>query len=169
MVNSGQPPQEPPTFQWDDLLGKLRSRKFAVEVVHGDFSPGAGHSLKLFLTEEGKQDAHFQLLGEKHPVALSAITGLKLSTEKRGFHLFAYRSWERALIPIGVLCCSTFFAKTHWAINIAATLCSAVLSTSLGKNTRFLCDLKDGRYFTAIMPAVGYKVLKGLVESENRR
>ena len=62
-----------------------------------------------------------------------------------------------------------FFAKNYWAINIAATLCSAVLSTSLGKNARFLCDLKDGRYFAAIMPAVGYKALKDLAESDNQR
>ena len=173
MADPGKNPQGSLTFQRDDLLGKLRRRTFAVEIVHGDFSEGKGHYLKLFLTEEGKRSSHFQLVGAEHPIALSDIVKLSLSNERSGFSLFAHWSWKRVSIPIGVFCGTlvvrTLVGKALWPVGIAVTLCSAVLSTSLGKKVRFLCKLKDDRYFTALMPAEGYKLLTELVEGENSR
>ena len=166
MVNDDKNSNEFCGSQREDLLGRLYSTQFAVQIAHGDFPEGDGHSFKVFFMEKGKRDAHFVMRGEKVPIGLADITGLKVTNEQVGFHPFAHRNWKRTfLIPTGVLFVCTLIAKTHWAISCVATLCSVVASTSLGKKVRFLCDLKDGRYFTAIMPAEGYEVLKRLVES----
>lgn len=177
MVTRDKNPNEFRTPQLEDLLGRLRSQKYAVQIVHGDFPLGKGHSLKLFCTEKGEPDAHFVLLGEQAPITLGDITRLELTSEERCFHPFKYWSWKRALFPVGVgmlsalayLSVKTHFekiqwGKAQWIISGAAIFCSVVASTSERRESRFLCDLKDGRYFTAIMSASGYETLRQLVE-----
>ena len=169
MITHDKNPNEFCTSQQEDLHGGLfDTRRFAVQIEHGDFPRGKGHSFKLFRTEESKSDAHFELQGEQKPIVVGDITRLKVTNEKVDFDLFAHRNWKRALVPIGVLCASVLILKSHSVIRVISSVvafCSAgILSTSIGKRVRFLCDLKDGRYFTATMPAVGYEVLRQLVE-----
>ena len=120
----------------------------------------------MFLTEQGKWDAHFEMHGEQHPIVAGDITRLKVTEERVSFDLFAHRTWQRTfLIPTCALVASVLIPKSHWIISCVATLCSGVLATSLGKKVRFLCVLEDGRYFAATMPAAGYEALRRFVEN----
>ena len=165
------------------LMDKFRNKVgipqgvFDVEVLHGDFLEGKRHSLEISSTEEGRLNACFQMATEVHPsgeiltprssqFGVRDIARLELTSEKVGFHPFAHSNWKRGLIPAGVSL-GTLFTKFDWRVEVAATLVSAVLSTSLGKKVRFVCDTKDGRHFCALMPAVGYHAVEALFQDPN--
>lgn len=165
------------------LMDKFRSKVgipqgvFDVEVLHGDFLEGKRHSLEISSTDEGRLNACFQMATEVHPsgeiltprsgqLGVRDIARLELTSEQVGFHPFAHSNWKRGLIPAGVSL-GTLFTKFDWRLEVEATLVSAVLSTSLGKKVRFVCDTRDGRHFIALMPAVGYHAVEALFQDAN--